>query len=144
MSIKSSKNSLAKLLADNGDDDLVSHNKTKTILQESAVDVAEDVIQSPEVMTVFSGALIPKEALSLAPPSAGTKPYRSQGLTIYESDDDLVDGFIDYLRKKKLRMGRKKGFSLFARAGLRALEDLRVHNPIEFEELLSRAILEQK
>ena len=43
-----------------------------------------------------------------------------------------------------MRIGRKKGFSLFARAGLRALEEVRLKSPIAFEEFLVRALHEQK
>ncbi len=161
MSIKASKNSLAKLLADSGDDDLIAHNKTKAFPPKEIIEMPaeeadikpETAVSAPELTVHPAPKTLPSIQIVTAseeqqstpvPAAPGAKPYRSQGLTIYESDDDLVDGFIDYLRKKKLRIGRKKGFSLFARAGLRALEDLRVRNPIEFEDLLTRALLEQK
>jgi hypothetical protein len=48
------------------------------------------------------------------------------------------------MRKQKLKVGRKKGFSLFARAGLRALAELLENDPNAFEAMLVRALKEQE
>jgi hypothetical protein len=77
-----------------------------------------------------------------APRPGEKKNWRSQGIVIYESDLDLVDGFSAHIRKRKIRAGRR-GFSLYARAGLRALEQLRIDDPDAFEAMLARASQEQ-
>ena len=145
MSIKASKDDLARLLAADGANSFVAHDDTKTPIQPiEKITVQTTVLgQDPESdhlkPTSYIGSIEPTENLSTP-----VKVYRSQGLTIYESDDELIDGFLAYMRKKKLRIGRKKGFSLFARAGLRALEEVRQKTPAAFEEILVRALQEQK
>jgi hypothetical protein len=133
MSIKASKNDLAALLR--SDDDAHSGLSSVSIkrpppkaLEEAVMPVAAQDVVQPTTPTV---------------PSPGQKPYRSQGLTIYESDEEIVDEMIAHLRRSKLKIGRKRGFSLFARAGLRALDRLRQTDPQSFEAMLRAALADQ-
>jgi hypothetical protein len=149
MSIKASKPSLVGLLQQDDDDeggslrgyDVSKARRTAVGREEKKGLESAPAAQAPATKTPVSD--IPAEPAQI--PQAGARPrYRSQGLTIYDSDEDLVDGFIAYLRKHRMRVGRKKGFSLFARAGLRALEDLRVRDPDAFEAALVQAIQDQR
>ena len=80
----------------------------------------------------------------LTAPSRDAKVYRSQGLTVYPTDDELVDEMLMFLRRHKIRLGRKAGFSLFARAGLRLLDELRQSDPQRFGQELSRALADRR
>jgi hypothetical protein len=189
MSIKAAKGELTTLLAEGGDDNLVSFKRPRTMQRPepdagSSADAAQrsnqtatadtsnhvhetgpasdsattKTIVPPRGETVPSGeaqALSKSDRLQTSSPSLepeGTsaapataeqkKNYRSQGIVIYDSDIELVDGFSAYLRRNKIRAGRR-GFSLFARAGLRALEQLRLSDPAGFEAMLVRANQEQ-
>lgn len=146
MSIKASKNDLARLLGGAGTSGLIAYDDPNPLPQtienskEHGIVLGEDQNKDHhhEPIPLLDGAERQTNS-SVAP-----KTYRSQGLTIYDSDDELLDEFVAYLRKRKMRIGRKKGFSLFARAGLRALEEVRLKNPVAFEEFLVRALHEQK
>jgi hypothetical protein len=145
MSSKASKNALAELLGAGGTNGLIAHETPSAPTQiiktgkEHAVALDENADQDNRTsVSMIDEYGHPTNS------KVPTKPYRSQGLTIYDSDDELIDEFVAYLRKKKMRIGRKKGFSLFARAGLRALEAVRLKNPVAFEEFLVRALHEQK
>lgn len=145
MSIKASKGDLARLLGGAGTSGFIAYEDPKPLPQtveigkEHAAALGEDSNNvHHEATPMLGGTEPPKDS------SVPAKTYRSQGLTIYDSDDELLDEFVAYLRKRKMRIGRKKGFSLFARAGLRALEEVRLKNPIAFEEFLVRALHEQK
>ena len=134
MSIKASKNDLTALLR--GDDDAngglssvsIKRLPAKALEEEAPRPVATEAAVLPTTKTV---------------PSPALKPYRSQGLTIYESDEEIVDEMIAHLRRSKLKIGRKRGFSLFARAGLRALDRLRRTDPQSFEAMLRAALADQ-
>jgi hypothetical protein len=134
MSIKASKSDLAALLRGNegANDGLSSVSPKKS--QPSAPELRQAAIPA-----ALSSMPIPAPT----PPVPAPKPYRSQGLTIYESDEEIVDEMIAHLRRSKLKIGRKRGFSLFARAGLRALDRLRQSDPQSFEAMLRAALADQ-
>ncbi len=146
MSIKASKTSLVGLLQQDEADEnnsLRGYDVAKARraaasdrTEEKKGGDSQDVAQTP-------ASAVPADSEPIPQPNLRPR-YRSQGLTIYDSDDDLVDGFIAYLRSRRVRMGRKKGFSLFARAGLRALEELRLRDPDAFEAVLVQAIHDQR
>jgi hypothetical protein len=133
MSIKASKNDLAALLR--GDDDANSGLSSVSIKRPPPK--AQEEARPP----VAAGAAVQPTITTV--PATGPKPYRSQGLTIYESDEEIVDEMIAHLRRSKLKIGRKRGFSLFARAGLRALDRLRQTDPQSFEAMLRAALADQ-
>jgi hypothetical protein len=88
-------------------------------------------------------AVVSSPALVASTPRS-EKVYRSQGLTVYPTDDELVDEMLMFLRRHKIRLGRKAGFSLFARAGLRLLDELRQNDPQRFGLELSRALADRR
>jgi hypothetical protein len=137
MSIKASKSDLAALLR--GDED--ANNGLSSVSQKKPQP------KPPEIPPVAAPAALSPVPLPASPPavtpSPGHRPYRSQGLTIYESDEEIVDEMIAHLRRSKLKIGRKRGFSLFARAGLRALDRLRQTDPQSFEAMLRAALADQ-
>lgn len=142
MGIKQSRSELVDLLASNDDaaGALTSHQPHETNQRPAAtIPIAAPPAAPAETEPPATAAIAASPA---PPPVRGT--WRSQGLTIYASDDDLVDNFLDYTRKQKLKIGRKKGFSLFARAGLRALNELLQRDPAAFEATLLRALKEQE
>lgn len=133
MSIKASKNDLAALLR--GDEDANSGL--------SSVSTKRPPPKAVEEARPLVAAEAAVQATTTTVPAMGAKPYRSQGLTIYESDEEIVDEMIAHLRRSKLKIGRKRGFSLFARAGLRALDRLRQTDPQSFEAMLRAALADQ-
>lgn len=137
MSIKASKSDLAALLR--GDED--ANDGLSSVSQKRPHPKAPEALSAvaPEVLDAMPA---PGPTPPVTPPP-GQKPYRSQGLTIYESDEEIVDEMIAHLRRSKLKIGRKRGFSLFARAGLRALDRLRQTDPQSFEAMLRAALADQ-
>lgn len=69
--------------------------------------------------------------------------YRSLGITIYPSDERLVAEMAYYLSVSGTRMGAKLGLSLFSRAGMRLLDDLRRNDPPAFIAALERTMRER-
>jgi hypothetical protein len=133
MSIKASKSDLAALLR--GDEE--ANDGLSSVSQKKPQP------KPPEIPPVARGPVPLPASPSAVTPSSGPRPYRSQGLTIYESDEEIVDEMIAHLRRSKLKIGRKRGFSLFARAGLRALDRLRQTDPQSFEAMLRAALADQ-
>ena len=79
-----------------------------------------------------------------------TKPtavggHRSQGIHVYGSDDDIVDKLDATVRRDRRVLGirQKTGYSLFVRAGLRALDDILTNDPKAFRSYLAQALKER-
>jgi len=67
---------------------------------------------------------------SMPAPERKTK-FRNVGISIYAPDDVIVDTLDEYVKKNGIRV-KRKGLSLWSRAGLRALDELRRNDPTRF------------
>lgn len=79
----------------------------------------------------------------IKPPAVGG--HRSQGIHVYGSDDDIVDKLDATVRRDRRVLGirQKTGYSLFVRAGLRALDDILTNDPKAFRSYLAQALKER-
>lgn len=91
----------------------------------------------PASATPVATSTSPTEAMSRTqsptPPVARARgpigQWHRQGISLYPSDDDIVRKIDRLLNQRKIRLGVNPGPSLYARAGLRLLDDIVTRDP---------------
>jgi hypothetical protein len=61
--------------------------------------------------------------------SARGRQWRTQGVTVYPSDDERVDRLAQFFKSRRVRFGRRGNLSLLIGAGLAELDRLRDLDP---------------
>lgn len=83
---------------------------------------------TPEASPVATSSQVPEPTMPSTPIDRG-RQWRTQGVTIYPSDDERVDRLAQFFKARRVRFGRRGNLSLLIGAGLAELDRLRDDDP---------------
>jgi hypothetical protein len=95
-------------------------------------------IDNHAALTETSPFLAPVPTSPEPPASAPTEPVIRQGVSFRQSEIERIGDLLEYLRKKRIRFGGKRGPTLIVRAGLEEIFRVFDEDPARFEEIMLR------
>jgi hypothetical protein len=83
----------------------------------------------PETPPVAISPQVPEPETMPSVPIDRVRQWRTQGVTVYPSDDERVDRLAQFFKARRVRFGRRGNLSLLIGAGLAELDRLRDEDP---------------
>ena len=101
----------------------------------------------PRSDTDASGAPMPEVTPPRLPPlvpADATRKWRSQGITVYDMDDERLERLAAFFKARGVRFGRRGQISLLAGAGIAALERLLAVDPTSLLAIVESTMQERR